>query len=143
MQISCRMMFANMPEESTINFHRDLNPWVQKAHRVHIPLITHDDIFFLTEVHEYDEETDEREQRVLRIKSKAGEVYEFNNALGHAVRNLGKSRVHLIIDWMEEPIEESTVRKVNPGDICAYPRNSKTLLCAPKSSEEGEEMDEL
>mmetsp|Transcript_25660 Transcript_25660/g.39286 ORF Transcript_25660/g.39286 Transcript_25660/m.39286 type:complete len:819 (+) Transcript_25660:194-2650(+) len=138
-----RMMFANMPEESTINFHRDLNTWVQKAHRVHIPLITHDDIFFLTKVHEYDEETDEWEQRVLRIKSKAGEVYEFNNALEHAVRNLGRSRVHLIIDWMEEPIEDSIVTKVNPGDICAYPPSSQTLICAPESGEESEEKDEL
>ena len=131
-----RMMFANMPEGSTINFHHDLNPWVEKAHRVHIPLITHDDIFFLTKVEEYDEKTGKREERLLRIKSKAGEVYEFNNALGHAVRNFGRSRVHLIIDWTETPIEESAVTKVNPGDICAYPLSSTTLICAPATGEE-------
>ncbi len=122
-----RMMFANMPEGSTINFHNDLNPWVQKAHRVHIPIITNPDVFFLTEIGSDDEE------EILRIKSKPGDVYEFNNACLHAVRNYGPSRIHLILDWVEEPYLDtgSQLVKPNPGDACAQLTNENGILCKP------------
>jgi len=134
-----RMMFANMPEGSTINFHQDKNTWVQRAHRVHVPIITHQDIFFLSQIIAYDPETEESEKQILRVKSNAGEVYEFNNALAHAVRNLGSSRIHLIIDWTEEPIEESAIVKLSPGDLCAHDQTDG-LVCAPEAVEQREEL---
>lgn len=143
-----RMMFANMPPKSTINFHHDLNPWVQKSHRVHIPIITHKDIFFLTEIpppsndnaedYHYEQVDKNGEPtnkpQILRIKSKAGEVYEFNNAMAHAVRNLGASRVHLILDWMEDVVDDHgntsyDLIKTRPGERCAQLKGFQTLQC--------------
>jgi len=118
-----RMMFAQMPKGSTINIHSDKNPWVQKGHRVHVPIITHKDVFFLTQTvrlpdeedsdYDYDYEK-EVKRRTLRIKSNPGEVYEFNNAMLHTVRNLGEGRIHLILDWIED--ENYVLQKPNPGD---------------------------
>jgi len=126
-----RMYFANMPVGSNIKFHNDKNAWVQRSHRVHVPIITHDQIFFLAEtIHQ-----SVKENQVLRIKSKEGEVYEFNNGKGHAVRNTGNSsRVHLIIDWVENPIYnvdnmEQNVLQLQPKQTCLHIRGQNELQC--------------
>jgi len=122
-----RMQFANMPQGSDIDFHLDKNAWVGSSHRVHVPIITHPDVFFLTQTKSPGE--DDRE--LLRIKANVGEAYEFNNAMPHAVHNLGPSRVHLIIDWVHSPIDVNTLINVKPGEICNNSRGNKTLRCAP------------
>jgi hypothetical protein len=120
-----RMQFANMARESDIDYHRDNNSWVGASHRVHVPIITHSDIFFLART--LFPKDDVRE--LLRIKSNVGEVYEFNNALVHAVHNLGSSRVHLIIDWVHSPIDENALVRVNPGEVCVMRRNFSDPEC--------------
>ena len=120
-----RMQFANMPEGSDIAFHQDKNTWVVTGHRVHVPIITHPDIFFLTKVKSPLKDHSE----LLRIKSNAGEAYEFNNAMTHGVHNLGSRRVHLIIDWVESPIDDKELIKVNPGEVCIM--KGQILLCSP------------
>lgn len=131
-----RMMFANMPKGSTINFHRDLNGWVQTAHRVHVPIITHPGVFFLTRIR-----GPGLKDQVLRIKSTSGEAFEFNNAMLHAVRNLGNSRVHLILDWIEGPVNEQTENgryslvKLRPGDTCDNLKQFNELQCVSESTD--------
>lgn len=145
-----RMMFANMPPGSTINFHNDLNPWVQKSHRVHVPIITHKDIFFMTEIADDNAKKERFKNKkgpkssdldedsgiqILRIKTNAGEAYEFNNAMAHAVRNLGESRVHLVFDWMEDVVDDKgnttyELEKPRPGEHCAQLSKFQTLQCS-------------
>jgi len=126
-----RMQLASMPRGSDIRFHRDTNAWVRSAHRTHIPIITHSDVFFLAEM----KHQRVKDNAILRIKSNAGEVYEFNNAKGHAVHNVGPSRVHLIIDWVEEDLyneEEGEVEKLvtlRPSEVCTHPKGFNELQC--------------
>eukprot|EP00580_Thalassiosira_gravida_P008358 CAMPEP_0201636276 /NCGR_PEP_ID=MMETSP0493-20130528/8497_1 /ASSEMBLY_ACC=CAM_ASM_000838 /TAXON_ID=420259 /ORGANISM="Thalassiosira gravida, Strain GMp14c1" /LENGTH=848 /DNA_ID=CAMNT_0048108357 /DNA_START=106 /DNA_END=2652 /DNA_ORIENTATION=+ len=126
-----RMQLANMPRGSDIGFHRDTNAWVQMGHRTHIPIITHPDVFFLAETMRDMKE----DNAILRIKSNAGEVYEFNNAKGHAVRNVGPSRVHLIIDWVDDALydeEKGDVEKLvklRPSEVCTHPKGINELQC--------------
>ena len=47
-----------------------------------------------------------------------GNVYELNNGMTHAVRNLGGDRVHLIVDWSDEKRKSVTYMKV--GEVCVY-----------------------
>jgi len=122
-----RLMFSNMPEDSDINFHVDQNGWSRNAHRVHVPIITHPDIFFLSSIN--------RSKEILRIKSGMGEAYEFNNIVTHGVRNTGAMRVHLIIDWMEDIVTaEGDLRyslvKLPPGQECSA-RKRNELECTP------------
>jgi len=127
-----RMFLANMPPDSNIVFHRDTNTWVQRSHRVHVPLVTHDDIFFLTRMRKANE--------ILRVKSAPGHVYEFNNAMPHSVRNLGGSRVHLIVDWVDEPMDQRKKSNafvvLKPGDVCTQPKGHNGLLCGQPEAEE-------
>jgi len=140
-----RMQLANMPRGSDIRFHSDRNAWVQTAHRTHIPIITHPDIFFLAEMrHRKDED-----HAILRIKSHAGEVYEFNNAKGHAVRNVGPSRVHLIIDWVEDALydeEKGDVEKLvklRPSEVCTHPKGINELQCGGFALETNDGLQEM
>jgi len=126
-----RMQLANMQQGSDIKFHTDKNRWVEIAHRVHVPIVTHPNIFFLAKTHHQRD----AENTILRIKSNAGEVYEFNNAKGHAVRNDGDSRVHLIIDWADEAMydEEGNGQAkfvtLRPKEVCSTPKGSMLLQC--------------
>lgn len=127
-----RMGFANMQNGSTINLHSDRNKWVKKAHRIHIPIITHSDVYFMSHYHQ---------GNTTRIKSEAGQVFEFNNAFGHSVRNLGDSRIHLILDWIERPIElheGSTERfiQLKPRQKCRKNKKDNLLICDDGDDEE-------
>jgi len=123
-----RMQVANMPRGSDIRFHSDLNPWVKASHRFHVPIITHPDIFFLAEMIN-------KGNSSVRIRSNAGEVYEFNNAKRHAVKNLGPSRVHLIIDWVENPIyhdetfASEVFVKLRPKEVCTHASGVNEMEC--------------
>ena len=81
-------------------------------------------IFFLAETHH---QSRANVNQILRIESKEEEVYKFNNAKGHAVKNTGNtSRVHLIIYWVETPIyninnnidTETNIVRLEPKLIC-------------------------
>lgn len=127
-----RMHLASMPEGSDIKFHQDKNAWVQLAHRIHVPIITHSDVFFLAEMKRQGIEDNE----ILRIKSNAGEVYEFNNAKGHAVHNIGTDRVHLIIDWVEKALYNKKennmdpLTKLPPRAVCTQPKGVNAFECS-------------
>lgn len=85
--------------------HVDQGFSLHHSHRVHIPVLTNDSVFFTVGGEE--------------IAMKEGEVWEINNTRAHAVRNdSGAARVHLIIDWapgmtvMERGIYELTRREL-------------------------------
>lgn len=113
-----RMQMALMAPGSTINKHQDKGMWVKRTHRVHVPLITHNDTYFVTEI---------PKESYLRIPSMEGVVYELNNVAPHIVRNYGSDRVHLVIDWAEEPTESIT--RLEPGQVCYYGGN-EGVICS-------------
>lgn len=88
--------------------HQDKNFSLAHSHRVHVPVVTNDKVFFTV-----GNET---------INMQEGEIVEINNRREHSVRNEGKdSRVHLILDW------------VNPGETCCCSaRIHPGIPCSPE-----------
>lgn len=41
-----RLQFALMPPGSVIHVHRDMGGYAQKAHRIHVPIVTDPDVLF-------------------------------------------------------------------------------------------------
>jgi len=88
-----RLIFAKLQGRGTIPRHADREYSLLKCYRIHIPIISNDDVFF----------TVGGEQKVLR----PGEMWEINNATFHAVDNQSdEDRIHMIIDW----VPNATVR---------------------------------
>jgi len=57
------------------------------SHRVHIPIVTNDQITFMVG----------GEEKQMKV----GEVWEINNATFHRVMNeSNEDRIHLILDWV-------------------------------------------
>jgi len=71
----------------TIAEHRDMNFSLTHAHRIHVPIITNDQVHFTVG------------GETLDIPE--GEIYEINNRRMHSVCNDGNDpRVHLILDYV-------------------------------------------
>lgn len=67
--------------------HRDMNFSLAHSHRVHLPVITNDKVWFTVG------------SETLNIPE--GEIYEINNRRMHSVRNEGdEARIHLILDYV-------------------------------------------
>ena len=125
-----RMQFANMTVGSAIHPHSDQGPWVGLTHRTHVPITTHEDIFFLSMFGNRVGKKGPRpgsKPETMRIKAGPGDVFEFNNAVTHAVANRGGNRVHLIIDWAETPA--SSVKRLKIGEVCRYEGSTNSLHC--------------
>jgi Aspartyl/Asparaginyl beta-hydroxylase len=92
--------------------HRDMNFSLTHSHRVHLPIITNDQVLF----------TVGRET----ISMREGQLTEINNRRQHSVRNDGaQDRVHLVLDF------------VLPGERCCcgarlYPQTR----CSPHACED-------
>lgn len=89
--------------------HRDMNFSLTHSHRIHLPIITNDDVWF----------TVGNES----INMREGELYEVNNRRVHAVENNGaEDRVHLIFDF------------VLPGEqCCCGALHHPTTRCSPQA----------
>jgi len=88
-----RALFARLKGKGRIDTHTDGLYSLLKCHRIHIPIITNDQVVF----------TIGGEEKVLG----EGEMWEINNATLHAVDNKSdEDRIHLIVDW----VPNSTVR---------------------------------
>lgn len=84
---SVRALLVNLKAGGRIPPHEDTGYSLMAARRVHVPIISHDQVVF----------TVGGEARVM----KEGELWEVNNARIHSVVNDGQAdRVHLIIDWV-------------------------------------------
>jgi hypothetical protein len=89
-----------------IGEHRDMNFSLTHAHRVHVPIITNDQVWFTVG------------SETLNIPE--GEIYEINNRRPHSVRNEGdESRVHLILDYVIKGEMCCCGEKLHPETPCS------------------------
>jgi hypothetical protein len=82
------ILLVKLLKNSTIPVHQDYGSTLGFIHRIHIPLISNENVFFTV-----NDDT---------INMKCGSLYEINNQETHGVSNLSKhDRVHIIIDIFE------------------------------------------
>lgn len=83
-------VLTKLPKQKNIDWHYDCGSFFNNSHRIHIPIITNDDVIFKIG----DEEKN----------MKVGEMWEINNNnLRHGVFNNGNNdRIHLMFDWLKE-----------------------------------------
>lgn len=83
-----RVMLARMPAGGVIHPHRDANPAALWPHKIHVPILTNDQVRFYVapDYHHLRE----------------GQAYEVNNMGIHAVENGGTTpRIHLIFEYYD------------------------------------------
>ena len=83
-----RVMLARMAPGGVIHPHQDTNPAAKWPHKIHVPIVTNDQVtFFIDGVgHRFAE----------------GEAVEVNNMATHAVTNHGAAdRIHLIFEYYD------------------------------------------
>ncbi|QNP41218.1 aspartyl/asparaginyl beta-hydroxylase domain-containing protein [Lysobacter solisilvae (ex Woo and Kim 2020)] len=83
-----RVMLARMAPGGVIKPHRDMNPAAKWPHKIHVPLLTNDQVtFFIDGVGYHFPE---------------GEAVEVSNMAVHAVENAGPTdRIHLIFEYYD------------------------------------------
>jgi len=81
-----RVLFTKLLANGSIYEHSDLGTSLWLGHRIHIPIITNENVLF----HVGDE----------TVNMKEGEMWEIDNTTKHSVVNNGEDRVHLILDWI-------------------------------------------
>jgi hypothetical protein len=83
-----RVMLARMAPGGVIQPHRDTNPAAKWPHKIHVPLVTNDEVSFYVDGVAY--------------HFPEGEAVEVNNMGVHAVENRGTSdRIHLIFEYYD------------------------------------------
>ena len=83
-----RVMLARMGPGGMIQPHRDANPAAKWPHKVHVPILTNENVTFYVDGVGY--------------RFEEGEAVEVNNMVVHAVTNAGSSpRVHLIFEYYD------------------------------------------
>jgi hypothetical protein len=83
-----RIMLARMAPGGVIQPHRDTNPAAKWPHKIHVPLVTNDQVMFFVDGATY--------------HFGEGEAVEVNNMGMHAVQNRGTSdRIHLIFEYYD------------------------------------------
>ena len=83
-----RVMLARMAPGGEIKPHRDANAAAKWPHKIHIPLLTNDQVTFFVDGTGY--------------RLPEGEAAEVNNMAVHAVRNDGDTdRIHLIFEYYD------------------------------------------
>lgn len=107
-----RVLLARLKPGGQIPEHRDRNFSLTHSHRVHVPLLTNDEVRFSVG----------SSTRTLA----EGEIWEINNRRLHSVVNGGRDpRIHLIVDWAK------------PGErCCCGQRYRPREACSPAACEE-------
>lgn len=83
-----RVMLARMAPGGVIHPHRDQNPAAKWPHKIHVPLLTNDQVTFYVEGQGY--------------HFPEGEAVEVNNMGVHGVANRGETdRIHLIFEYYD------------------------------------------
>ncbi len=83
-----RIMLAKMAPGGVIHPHRDANPAAKWPHKIHVPILTNEDVTFYVDGTGYHFD--------------AGEAVEVNNMGLHAVENRGSTdRIHLIFEYYD------------------------------------------
>lgn len=90
-------ILINLPKNQKIDSHYDTGDYFSKRNRIHIPIITNKDCFFIID----------GEVKTM----KEGEMWEINNnEKEHSVENNGnEDRIHLLIDFL--PISNNIPKK--------------------------------
>jgi hypothetical protein len=102
-----RLLLASLPPGVTIPVHEDSDTWVGKTHRVHVPIIVEhvDEILF---------RCGPTVERLDRISTAFGHVFELNNQAKHVVSNCSSDyRVHLILYYVDPEYASSLPPCVN------------------------------
>ena len=90
-----RALFAKLLPGEIIIPHIDSTFSLLHCHRVHIPIVTNDEVRFIVGGE--------------KKNMKCGEIWEINNATVHSVENVSEhARTHLIVDW----VTNSTLREL-------------------------------
>ncbi|HSN01808.1 MAG TPA: aspartyl/asparaginyl beta-hydroxylase domain-containing protein [Rudaea sp.] len=86
-----RCLLARLPAGAIVPPHSDLGPYFLTTIRIHVPVITHDNVWMYCD------------GRVFRMLP--GEVWALNNIARHAVWNADatRARTHLICDYRPSP----------------------------------------
>lgn len=80
-----KCLIPRMRPGTTIPEHIDLSPVFNVSHRIHIPLVTNPDVYFMIDGE--------------RCIMEEGNAYEINNKVMHSVENKGtETRIHLLFD---------------------------------------------
>lgn len=123
-----RISLAKLVAGGAISEHRDLNFSLTHSHRVHVPVITNDQVWFNVG----------SERRNL----KAGEIVEINNRRNHSVVNESdEDRVHLILDFALPWEPCCCADKTHPGERCTPQACMDTVMrktpceCYPEETE--------
>jgi Aspartyl/Asparaginyl beta-hydroxylase len=83
-----RVMLARMQPGGVITPHIDASPSAKWPHKIHVPLLTNDQVSFFIKPNHY--------------HLKVGEAVELNNLDVHAVNNAGSTdRIHLIFEYFD------------------------------------------
>lgn len=104
-----RSSLVRLKAGGSIAEHQDNNFSLAHSHRVHLPIITNDEVWFSV-----GSET---------INMQEGQLFEINNRRIHSVHNKGSDdRVHLILDY------------VMPGEkCCCGTKHHPDTLCSPQA----------
>jgi Flp pilus assembly protein TadD len=98
-----RALLAKLSANGEIPLHTDAGFSLMNSHRIHLPVVTNDEVTFSV--------------GGKTAQLRAGEMWEINNATAHGVRNRGgDDRVHLIIDWMPNRYGKPVSRALQPDE---------------------------
>ncbi|MBU0582005.1 MAG: aspartyl/asparaginyl beta-hydroxylase domain-containing protein [Alphaproteobacteria bacterium] len=89
-----RVQLAELPPREVISPHRDMHI-LTKMHRLHIPIVTHEDVVFIIQGR--------------RFYLEPGRLYDLNNAVEHSVENNSDvMRIHLLVDMLPNKLARAT-----------------------------------
>jgi Tfp pilus assembly protein PilF len=112
-----RMILAKLLKGGSIPKHTDAGYSLLNCHRVHIPLISSNDVVCSVGGEE--------------INMRVGEFWEINNGVTHGVENNGaEDRIHLIVDWMpnhENMSQEEVLAADQSGEADSAAANAEAL----------------
>jgi aspartyl/asparaginyl beta-hydroxylase (cupin superfamily) len=81
-----RILFNKLPAGAVIAQHKDRNYHLETCRRIHLPIVTHNDVDFMIEG--------------MKVPLSPGIITEINNNVRHSVQNNSDiDRIHLLIDW--------------------------------------------
>jgi len=82
-----RIILVRLKSGGAISRHKDGTPSMRRCHRIHLPLITNDEVIF--------------DVGKSSMKMAEGELWEINNRREHAVgNNSDDDRIHIILDYV-------------------------------------------
>lgn len=92
--MSALVLYVKLPAGKSIGPHTDGGYYLSIVHRLHIPIVTNDKVYFTLE-----NVNNTKDPNKVSINMKQGILYEINNQHRHSVQNSGLiDRIHLIVD---------------------------------------------